>query len=334
MEENLIGYLIDALDPETRAEVETQLEADPEARARLELLRAGLAPLRADAEPPAPPPGLVIATLARVAAFHTQGRRKSAALPPGPPLLISESGGPVPHRGGSWFRRPDWLVAAVLLFLVGGLATTALVRYWRESQQLACANNLRVLWEGLQGYSDQNEGRFPQTDKDGPRSVAGIFVPVLREAGFSIPETTLVCPAEGGPPPRVVTLAELERLYRTDTARFRVTASDLAGCYAYSLGYAEGPTYYGPCREMGDNMPLLADRPRPDGLFPPPGNSLNHGGAGQNVLHIGGNVRWCQERTVGPGGDDIYLNRNQEVRAGLDCQDAVLGASIATPGME
>jgi hypothetical protein len=334
MEENLVGYLIDALDPETRARVQSQLETDPEVRARLELLRTGLASLRADAEPPAPPPGLVIATLARVAAYHTRPRGKCAALPAGPPLPLSESAGPVPQRGAPWFRRPDWLVAAVLLFLVGGLATTALVRYWRNSQQLACANNLRILWGELQEYSDQNEGRFPQTEKQGPRSVVGIFVPVLREAGFPVPQSALVCPAEGGPPPRPVSLDELERLHRTDPARFRVVASDLAGCYAYSLGYAEGPTYHGPRRDLGDDMPLLADRPRPDSVFPPQGNSLNHGGAGQNVLHIGGYVRWCRERTVGPGGDDIYLNRNQEVRAGLGPQDSVLGASIATPGME
>src|SRR5262249_39151708 len=67
MDDNLVGYLLDALDADTRRAVEDHLRTHPEARARLDRLRRLLEPLEADREPPAPPPHLVQATLARVA---------------------------------------------------------------------------------------------------------------------------------------------------------------------------------------------------------------------------------------------------------------------------
>ena len=60
-------------------------------------------------------------------------------------------------------------------------------------------------------------------------------------------------------------------------------------------------------------------------------NSDNHGRRGQNVLFVGGAVRWCVTRDVGPSCDDIFLNRNNEVAAGLCHEDVVLGAGDASP---
>ena len=60
-------------------------------------------------------------------------------------------------------------------------------------------------------------------------------------------------------------------------------------------------------------------------------NSQNHGVAGQNVLYVGGNVRWCTQPNVGENGDDIFLNRNLKVNAGLGRTDTVLGSSGDKP---
>ena len=46
MEENLVGYLIGALDPETEREVADYLTSHPEERSKLDLLRSALAPLK------------------------------------------------------------------------------------------------------------------------------------------------------------------------------------------------------------------------------------------------------------------------------------------------
>jgi hypothetical protein len=319
MDDNLVGYLLRALDSETERQVEGQLTGHPELRFRLELLRRALIPLAADAGEEAPPPGLVLNTIARIAEHRCRG------LPPAPPPSAHQRA----FRPRRVPRRADLLVAAALLVVIAGLAAVGLARWWRISYRAACAENMRVVWQGLKDYSDRQEGHFfPALEKEGPRSSAGIFVPVLQEAGVLSPNANLVCPAEANrvQPARHL-LRNLEELYEKDHEAYNRAARELAGSYAYSLGYQEGNDLKQLRQSSGDDLPILADR-LPCGA---PGNSPNHGGDGQNVLFIGGHVRWCTQRTVGVGGDDIYLNRNKETRAGLDQGDTVLGCSEVTP---
>src|SRR6516162_22495 len=70
MDENLIGYLLDALDSDTRLETEKYLSRNSDARLRLEKLRQALEPLEADNQADEPPPDLWIRTLARVAEYR------------------------------------------------------------------------------------------------------------------------------------------------------------------------------------------------------------------------------------------------------------------------
>ena len=72
----------------------------------------------------------------------------------------------------------------------------------------------------------------------------------------------------------------------------------------------------------------MADCPPPDAGR---GNSLNHGGQGQNVLYLDGHTQWCTTRTVGLAGDDIFINRERRVAPGLDWADSVLGRSEVGP---
>src|SRR6188472_740460 len=67
MQENLIGYLLNALDERTSQQVKSYLEQNPAAQEKLSLLKQALAPLAADAESPAPPPQLSVRTIARIA---------------------------------------------------------------------------------------------------------------------------------------------------------------------------------------------------------------------------------------------------------------------------
>jgi hypothetical protein len=316
MDEHLLGYLLGALDPATRQRVEIYLRTHPEARSRLEQLEQALEPLAADREDPDPPPTLATRTLARVA--EHQCRHLPTA-----PASSSRQAGAATWR---WFRRIDWAVAAVLLVLVGGLLSAALAGQWRAYQRSACANNLRQIWEGLNAYADITEGAFPRVEAEGARSVAGIFVPTLREAGV-LSDVSIRCPAQGSEPLPSFTLLDLERLYREQPELFRAAARSLAGSYAYTLGYRDGDELRGLERSSGDTLPILADCPPPDGR----GNSLNHGGRGQNVLYVGGTVRWCALTTVGENGDDIYLNQKFQVRAGLNRCDTVLGPGDASP---
>ncbi|HEY7154397.1 MAG TPA: hypothetical protein VH575_10605 [Gemmataceae bacterium] len=317
MEENLVGYLLKSLDAETHQQVEAALETSPELRARLGLLERALAPLAADAEPPQPRPGLIVSTLARIAEHQCR------KLPPAPPPPRSQSAASRP-----WMRWPDVLAAACLLLLLGGLGASTLLHLWRDyDTRLKCQDNLRVIWTGLRGYCENHDGDFPRVEEKGPHGVAGIFVPVLREDGYLVPEAKLRCPAQGSAAPKGCSLREMDELFQKDPDAFHREAGKLAGDYAYTLGYRDGGVYRGLRCDSGDTLPIAADRLGPLSQR----NSVNHGGRGQNVLYLGGNVIWCTRRTVGIDGDDIFVNQDNQVFAGKTREDSVLGPSDATP---
>src|SRR5437660_110684 len=108
MEENLLGYVLQAEDAETLRRVDDYLLTHPEAQQRLELLRRALEPLAADADGDAPP-GLWVKALARIAEFQCR------ALPYAPAPLST----PVQPR--QRFRRADAVAAAAVLLVSAGL---------------------------------------------------------------------------------------------------------------------------------------------------------------------------------------------------------------------
>ena len=217
----------------------------------------------------------------------------------------------------------------MLLLLVGGVGAPLLVRLWHDSQIKACQRNLMVFWHGLKFHGDLHDGALPRLEEDGPRSFAGIFVPILNDGGCLGRDATVLCPAVGTRGPDGRTVRELTLLWEKDSpAEFRAVMREVGGTYAFPLGYWDGPLLAGLRCDANEGQPLMADAP---GTANRLGNSDNHGGRGQNVLFVGGNVRWCTLRTVGPDGDDIYLNKNNEIGAGLCREDVVLGVGDACP---
>jgi hypothetical protein len=319
MDEHLIGYLRNTLDPATRRAFEAHLRSHPDAEARLHGLRQSLAAWDADADALTPPADLVAKTLARVAEHSRQ------PLPPAPHPTPRDFGMSAPRR----LRRADVAAAAAVLLLAGAVVLAWLPASRARANQLACQNQMRIVWQALEQYSDapEHHGDFPRVEPDGPRSVAGVFVPMLQDAGYLSPDVTLVCAGTGDPNPMRPSLGELEQLYCNQPEVFKSVARTLAGSYAYSLGYSDGGSLQGLRRDSGDLLPLLADAPPTAGS----GLSPNHGGRGQNVLYIGGHVRWCTERTVGVNCDDIYLNQDGKLRTGRNWCDTVLAPSAATP---
>ena len=319
MDETLIGYLLDALDRDARQAVEAHLRQHPETRARLTELARMLEPLAADADGPEPPPGLADRTLSHIDRLQPRLR-----LPAAPPPSRRQVGGP--GRRGP--RRVDLVAAVLIAALTAGLCASWLARQWRDYQVLACQNNLRQFWAALQVYADgRPDAAFPRVEAEPPRNFAGVYVPVLADAGALGVDVTVSCPAQGRRPPAPCALADLDEASRSRPDEFQVMTRDLGGDYAYSLGYREGDDLTGLRRDSGDLLPVMADRPRAAGQ----GNSPNHDGAGQNVLYIGGQVRWCVEPNVGVGRDDIYRNLQNRVLAGECRFDSVLGASDASP---
>ncbi len=100
--------------------------------------------------------------------------------------------------------------------------------------------------------------------------------------------------------------------------------------YAYNLGYQRQDGTLGPLpATIPENVPLMADLPPfDDGLQILEGNSPNHAGHGQNVLYVGGHVRWSPNRHVGPD-RDIFVNDQNLPAPGLHIEDFVLAPGLA-----
>jgi hypothetical protein len=311
MDENLVGYLLHSLDKEDEREMEAHLASSAEARYKLENLRRGLEPLEADREEIAPPPDLVVRTLARVAEYCSQ------TLPHAPNYPRANGG----YRN-PW-RRVDVLVAAAVLLAAVGVGASALAHLRNQTAPLVeCKENLHQFGVALKAYHDQHRG-YPDVNREAPYNVAGLFVPMLINAGLLSRDISVRCPGNGQAKPCPYTLDEIHAL---DQDEFTRSAPYLACCYAYSLGYRDEAGYHAPCYQ-GAGFPLVSDRaPRDQG----PGNSFNHGGTGQNVLFQDGSVRFMTNRSLNFDGD-IFRNKAGNIEAGSDRNDTVLGASAVSP---
>jgi prepilin-type processing-associated H-X9-DG protein len=320
MDENLVGYLLNALDPETQRQVEAHLAADPQAREKLEVLRRAIEPLAADRDNIEPPPGLAVRTLGRVAEFCCRD------LPRAPRVPASRAGG----ANVPFWRRADVLVAACLLLTALGIGIPLIQRVQADSDLVACKDNLRKFYAGLKTYKDVNHNKFPNVAEaaPAPRNVVGLVMPMLADAGTLPERVSVSCPASGGPQAHPWTLQELRTM---DPEKFRRHIESLAAGYGYSLGHRAGDVLVGPrfdADKPNQTLPLMADCPPLEAIL---GNSRNHGGKGQNVLFQDGHVTFCTTRDVGFGGDDIYVNKEGKVAPGVDWKDGVLGGSAASP---
>jgi prepilin-type processing-associated H-X9-DG protein len=322
MDEQFIGYLLNALDERGMRDVEAYLQAYPETRRKLALLQQALEPLAADKEAPAPPPLLVERTLAKVAEQICAEGRPSADLPHAPPISPQSLSG-----GRSWWRRADIMVAASLLITAVGIALVVLDRMRGPSSAamiVECKNNLREFFVSLHEYRDVNK-RFPDVARESPRDVAGMVVPILNEAGTLSDGVSIRCPGVGAPLSCPFTVSSLRQM---SDAEFALHSSSLSMCYAYSLGYREGDMIHGPAdgsQTSFSQTPIMADRPPAEGVqF----DSINHDGKGQNVLFADGHVQFLTGRAFGAD-LDIFRNRADKVASGVDAADIVLGYSAA-----
>jgi hypothetical protein len=315
--DDLLGYLFDALEPEETAALEKRLDEDPELRARLESLRRLTIPLSDDDNIP-PPEGLAGRAVSALFCQPT-----SVAVPQIAPVV--EWDGPAPHR----WRAIDLAVASAILIVAASLALPAIAGMRGDQARVLCANQLRNVGIALHIYSQQEKGMLPPVDPCGPLNNAGSFAVALMTKELLKGPEDLLCPGANSGIVRVPTvnqfLAAMEDKTRLDA--FRVY---MGGSYGYTLGFRD------PDRKNGFMLdspyrPVVADRPArgDETMFT---NSPNHGDRGQNVLFLDGGVRWHIIPMI--GNDEIYRNRNSEVGSGLDRHDFVIGASEAVSTLD
>ena len=313
MEEDLVGYLLNALEPAEERRVEAYVEAHPEARRGLDTI--------------------AVRTLALIAEHRCME----------PVRMLEPARRPSAFTHRTWWRRADVLVAASLLFVAALLVPPAL-SYVRYRHNLTyCANSLHVLGSALEAYGDHHAGNFPNIAnpfEDRPvaavsdHAAAGMVMPVLASHGLLNPQAAHPCPGSG----ESMTDVNMEALQNMSADEFQQTAPGLMPSYAYTLGYESNGGVAGLSRGNG-RVPLMSDAPPPlparAVVVMPQLNSRNHGGKGQNVLFTDGTVIFLTTRFFKPGicgkADDIYLNLDGQIRAGKGPYDAVLGPSGSRP---
>lgn len=317
--EHLLGYLLEALDPEEQERVEAELAGDPALESELQKLQSlvGRMGLRQSPDSYDPPPGLAHRTCRYVAEMADSPAITPASLV-NPPHLLRE-------RRYSW---SDWITLAAVLIAGLSLAFPALSLSRFQSQIASCQNQLRLIGLGLHGYSELDpEHTFPGPELDGPRSTAGIVAPTLVSHKLADPQMFL-CPAairSRTELPRVIALEELDRL---EGLELRAAQRTMGGDYGYSMGYVSDGRLLRSRDTRRPNFALIGDAPSDSQLKR---ISANHGGRGQNVLFEDGHIQFLRQRVAPLLLDDFYHNHEGWVAAGVEPDDAVLGAGADKP---
>jgi hypothetical protein len=314
LQEQLLGYVLGALDDVERQQVEESLRNDPRFQRELAQAQASLKVLEGTRGDHAPPPGLLQRTCRLVAENPRPPRRRPMTPVPAAALW----------SGGT--RWPDTLVTAAVLLVSSLLIAPAIQQTRFLTQRNVCQDNLRDLGMSLVDYSQFHQGYFPNVPSEGKLSAAGIFAPTLLREGFLKQSARLMCP---GSPRRILHIPSFEELQAAAEPQLRDLRTTMGGTYGYSLGYTDQRGLYHGTKNLGRaHFALVADVPSPD---QPARQSLNHAGRGQNVLFEDGQVRFtCSSKPDGLA-DDIFVNSDGLVAPGLGPDDAVIVPSDTRP---
>jgi hypothetical protein len=318
-DENLIGYLLGALEPDQCAQIEQQLEHDPNLRRRLNELDDQLHSIRPpefeDSEDP--PLDLSERTCAAIDAYESTRKPRRTFYAN---AQASES------RGWSFI---DMVVAGGVCLAVSLVFYPAVMNSRFEARSTACQNNLRQLGVSLELYSRDHNEEFPLAKSKGNGACAGYFAPLLKDCGLLDEPDILVCPSSTFSRDvdewYVPTCDELDR---ARGQKLIVLQRTMGGSYAYTMGHVANQRLR-PTRNLRrSSFVIVADSPSREHAAQ---GSRNHGTRGQNVLCEDLSVRFVSASSIGGLDDSYYLNRRGRPRAGMDVDDCVVGSSDCPP---
>jgi len=346
-QEDLLGYLLGALDAREQEQVQQLIDQQPRLEEKLLAIKAALAPLEQLDEPQGPPPGLarrccqfVAMTsreMARAEASEFAAAEQAKQIPASSsprltPLQLKTrpsatpfADEPTPRLGSGWSLM-DLVFACTAAMLVGAILLPALSAARFNSRVTACQNNLRSVYNSLAQYAENHEGHFPQIPESGPLSTAGYIGPLLKSEGLLENEQVFACAGVAGDNPiaRIPTTNEI--LSAKSAQELQSYRQRMLGNYGYSLGYVEDGKHSFPKNLGQSNFVLLADTPH---SATPARTSRNHGGWGQNCVMADGSVKF--NRTGFIGSDAIYVNDRNVVAPGVNPLDAVVAPSHIQP---
>ncbi|MFM7071453.1 MAG: hypothetical protein ACKO38_06625 [Planctomycetota bacterium] len=369
--QNLVGFVLNALDHAETIQVEEALAANENLRDELQRIRAHLSMLDHDRQFHEPPPGLAVRTCHWLANHMEEspatfgdssslpGDWAFSAAPVSAPYDVAplSSSAAVPDLSsairsnasvstrtvdfgafsGNWsagrFRLADLLVAASVLIGASFLFVPALSHCRFASQTQACQNNLKQVGVALMSYSDHHGGFFPPVPGHGNRAFAGVIGVMLRDSEFLASPAALFCAAANRR--RSVAVAQYPTLAEIDRASAKLLPAirqAARGDYGFSVGYWDHGKLALLRNQHRPWYALAADAPS-DSL--PSHATANHAGRGQSVLFEDGHYQFLRRCCPRMSRDELFLNHLGHVSPGVDANDSViLAGDVPLDGLE
>jgi len=313
--DQLLGYLLGALEPDEHERIADEIEQDADLRAEIRKLEACVGHLGLADRPQhmEPPPDLVARTCQLVAAERR------------PPVMRPAREPVVGRRRYTW---ADMIVAACVLIVAGTMIFPAISYSKSKSQIAGCANNERLIGNAFHQFSDlQPDGSFPGPELAGNRSAAGVYAPMLMEKQLITTPVTFLCPgAQYRRPTPNFRPPQLDVLDQLVGEMLSKVHREMGGDFGATLGYVHRGQLQRPCNARRATYVILADAPSNS---QPGRRSANHECRGQNVLYEDGRVQFIVNLPDLP--DDPFHNRDGYVAPGLDCDDSVVACSCDKP---
>jgi hypothetical protein len=241
MRNELLGYLVGALETDEQSRVENELRTDRQLQSDMEVLKRGLAPVEIDKALIEPSQGLARRTIDYVffqLALATQGPR---ALEPSVTRAPVWNESAPPSR--KW-RFADLSAAAGILIAAFSIVVPALNISRANSERMACANRLQQAHVAIAGFADFNNGQMPGPQpRPGFESKAGIYGPQITDADFLKDHEALVCPGSdlARREFRVPSIAQLRAARGRELDQF---ISIMGGSYGIRIGYVDSSGRY------------------------------------------------------------------------------------------
>lgn len=332
-QEQLLGYLLGALEESEQESVEHELEENPKLLRKLAAVRASLQPLWVAQPDFVPPHDLAARTCDLVSRYpRTRANATHDALRNRTQKAASEAKPLVADvDAGAWGGVSSWLDVAVGAGIVVAMSLLVFpaIQNSRFNSRLAeCKDRLRQLGLAVTQYSETHDRYFPPVYDRGKLAGAGIYAPVLMSDGYVDGPECFLCP--GSPlarmhPFRVPTLEQMLSASPDELARLR---GSMGGSFGYNLGFLENGRYHSTRNLRRPYFALIADAPC---IALPGYQSANHDNRGQNVLFEDGRVMFYSVPKPHDRADDVFVNEWGMIDAGMHRNDSVIGASASVP---
>ncbi|MEM6469790.1 MAG: hypothetical protein AAF802_09585 [Planctomycetota bacterium] len=344
MREELLGYLLGALDEDEMQRVSEWLRDNPDGQRQLRELELRLRPLEEGFEAvEAPSDDLISRTLAGLpdgipSESDEESESEESYVTLSKVNLAAESG-----KSRNRWRLLDsigGLLAVATLFALL-LPTIADDRF--EARKTACQDQLREFGTAIAQYVTRNEQeRLPQVAEQGPEAFAGVYALRLADAGLLTDASLRWCPSADVPVLLDLGRAEMDQLpsvgalSHLELERLKAIQQVAGGHYAYSLGVLDKNSLVPPKYESRGTFAVMADAPLtsdPSRLIDASANrvSFAHGCEGTNVLYEDGSVQFIRMPGLSTMPDHPFLNHVGEWEAGVNIDDASLAPSWRAP---